>query len=164
MDDYYEILHVSRNADPDIIKAAYNRLALKYHPDRNPGNASAEKMMKRLNDAWSVVGDPSSRSAYDRKREEAAERQPEREKEATHQPPREKETARQAEPKRGAAAEGENQTKRRDINAPRTGNNPEIRKPNWLRSVVGIALFVAIRAIGGSIAIIVAAMLLHMLR
>ena len=80
------------------------------------------------------------------------------------QPDREKDKAPQAEPKREAAAQGDKRTKRPDIKASGTGNNPEIRKPNWLVSVCGVALFIAIRAIGCSIAIIVAAMLLHMLR
>lgn len=66
MHDYYETLHVSRRADPEIIKAAYHRLAFKHHPDRNPHDASAGKMMKRLNEAWHVLGDPARRSAYDR--------------------------------------------------------------------------------------------------
>jgi DnaJ domain len=126
MDDYYEILQVSQRADPEVIKAAYNRLALKYHPDRNPGDHSAEKVMKRLNEAWSVLGDPSVRSAFDRKREVEADHQAVREKETKRQPNREKETTHQAERKQETAAEGESrnhQTRRPDSNTPRAGNN-----------------------------------------
>jgi hypothetical protein len=78
MVDYYEILQVSRKADHDVINAAYRRLSFKHHPDRNPGNAAAEKMMKGLNEAWEILGDASSRSKYDGERE-VADRQAEQE-------------------------------------------------------------------------------------
>jgi uncharacterized membrane protein (DUF2068 family) len=87
MDDYYEILQVSRMADPEVIKAAYNRLAFKHHPDRNPGDASAEKVMKRLNLAWEILGDAAARNEYDTEREDCA---ASREREAARQAATEK--------------------------------------------------------------------------
>ena len=65
-DDLYEILGVSRSATPDEIKSAYRKLALKHHPDRNPGNAQSEESFKRANEAYSVLSDPQKRAAYDR--------------------------------------------------------------------------------------------------
>lgn len=64
-EDYYETLGVSRNADADAIKKAYRRLAMKYHPDRNPGDAEAEKKFKYINEAYSVLSDDQKRQAYD---------------------------------------------------------------------------------------------------
>jgi hypothetical protein len=63
--DYYEILQVSRKADPEVIQAAYRRLATKYHPDTGGKSASAD-MMKLLNEGYEVLRDPGKRSAYDR--------------------------------------------------------------------------------------------------
>ena len=62
--DYYEILQVHVNAEPEIIKAAYKRLTTKYHPDVNK-NSEAEEMMKRINTAYSVLSDPARRAEYD---------------------------------------------------------------------------------------------------
>jgi curved DNA-binding protein CbpA len=62
--DYYEILQVSPNADLEVIKAAYKRLALKYHPDSGGAQASIE-VMRLLNDAYAVLCDPELRQAYD---------------------------------------------------------------------------------------------------
>ncbi len=63
--DYYEILGVPRNASQEEIKRAYRQLALKYHPDRNPGNREAEELFKEAAEAYSVLGDPQKRSTYD---------------------------------------------------------------------------------------------------
>ena len=64
--DYYEVLGVSRDAGEADVKSAYRRLALKYHPDRNPGNAEAEEKFKEAAEAYAVLADPDKRSAYDR--------------------------------------------------------------------------------------------------
>ena len=64
--DYYEILGVSREAAEQELKSAYRKLALKYHPDRNPGSAEAEEKFKEAAEAYSVLTDPQKRAAYDR--------------------------------------------------------------------------------------------------
>lgn len=65
MEDYYKILEVQKNASQDEIKKAYRKLAFKYHPDRNHGNAQAEENFKKINEAYSVLGDEAKRAAYD---------------------------------------------------------------------------------------------------
>lgn len=66
MRDYYDILGVSRDADADTIKKAYRQLALKYHPDRNPGSTEAEDLFKEATEAYEVLREPEKRAAYDR--------------------------------------------------------------------------------------------------
>ncbi|MBR1875323.1 DnaJ domain-containing protein [Candidatus Saccharibacteria bacterium] len=63
--DYYEILGVSKNASDDDIKKAYRKLALKYHPDRNPGNKEAEAKFKEATEAHEVLSDKQKRARYD---------------------------------------------------------------------------------------------------
>lgn len=64
--DYYEVLGVGRDSSEDEIKKAYRKLALKYHPDRNQGDASAEGMFKEATEAFSVLSDAQKRATYDR--------------------------------------------------------------------------------------------------
>ena len=64
--DYYEILGVSRTATDQEIKSAYRKLALKYHPDRNPGDKTAEDNFKEAAEAYSVLVDTDKRHMYDR--------------------------------------------------------------------------------------------------
>jgi len=66
--DYYEILGVPRNVSDEDLKKAYRKLVLQYHPDRNPGDKTAEERIREINAAYEVVGDPEKRQAYDRLR------------------------------------------------------------------------------------------------
>ena len=63
--DYYQVLSVPRNATEDEVKKAYRRLAMKYHPDRNPDDAEAEEKFKEAKEAYEVLTDPQKRAAYD---------------------------------------------------------------------------------------------------
>jgi curved DNA-binding protein len=62
--DYYKILGVDRSASDKDIKKAYRQLALKYHPDKNPGDKQAEELFKEINEAYEVLGDPEKRQKY----------------------------------------------------------------------------------------------------
>ena len=64
--DYYEVIGVGRDASDDDVKKAYRKLALKYHPDRNPGDAEAEANFKEAAEAYEVLSDPQKRQTYDR--------------------------------------------------------------------------------------------------
>ncbi len=66
MADYYDLLGVDRNADDKALKGAYRKLALKYHPDRNPGDREAEERFKEINEAYAVLSDSEKRARYDR--------------------------------------------------------------------------------------------------
>ena len=63
--DYYEVLSVAKDASGDEIKKAYRKLAIKYHPDRNPDDANAEEKFKEAAEAYSVLSDPQKRQQYD---------------------------------------------------------------------------------------------------
>jgi molecular chaperone DnaJ len=63
--DYYEVLEVSKNSTPEEIKKAYRQKALKYHPDRNPGDKAAEEKFKEAAEAYEVLSDPQKKSRYD---------------------------------------------------------------------------------------------------
>lgn len=63
--DYYKILGIERNASADEIKKAYKKVAIKYHPDRNPGNKEAEEKFKQAAEAYDVLRDPDKRARYD---------------------------------------------------------------------------------------------------
>lgn len=63
--DYYEILEITRTSDKETIKKAYRKMALKYHPDRNPDDKDAEEQFKRINEAYEVLSDDSKRQIYD---------------------------------------------------------------------------------------------------
>jgi molecular chaperone DnaJ len=64
--DYYEVLGIARGVNDEEIKKAYRRLAIQYHPDRNPGDRQAEERFKEINEAYQVLSDPEKRLQYDR--------------------------------------------------------------------------------------------------
>ncbi|WP_312632184.1 DnaJ domain-containing protein, partial [Mammaliicoccus sciuri] len=63
--DYYEVLGISKDAEAQEIKKAYRKLAMKYHPDRNPGDKEAEEKFKEINEAYEVLSDDTKRKTYD---------------------------------------------------------------------------------------------------
>src|SRR5262245_29699600 len=63
--DYYEILEVERSASAEEIKKSYRKLAVKYHPDKNPGDKAAEEKFKELGEAYEALSDQQKRAAYD---------------------------------------------------------------------------------------------------
>jgi len=63
--DYYEVLGVAKTATADEIKKAYRKLAIQYHPDKNPGNKEAEEKFKEATEAYEVLIDDKKRSVYD---------------------------------------------------------------------------------------------------
>ena len=64
--DYYELLECQRGADNSTLKSSYRRLAMKWHPDKNPGDSAAEQRFKSISEAYDVLKDPQKRAAYDR--------------------------------------------------------------------------------------------------
>jgi molecular chaperone DnaJ len=64
--DYYELLEVEKGADDATLKSAYRKLAMRWHPDRNPGDQAAEARFKAISEAYGVLSDPDKRAAYDR--------------------------------------------------------------------------------------------------
>ena len=63
--DFYDVLGVSKEVDSNSLKSAYRRLAMKYHPDRNPGDTEAEKKFKEISEAYEVLSNPEKKAAYD---------------------------------------------------------------------------------------------------
>src|SRR5438132_12462551 len=63
--DYYDVLGVQKQAEVEEIKKAYRKLAVKYHPDKNPGDHTAEEQFKELGEAYEVLCDPQKRALYD---------------------------------------------------------------------------------------------------
>src|SRR5688572_8620205 len=63
--DYYEVLGVNKDASEDDIKKCYRKLAMKFHPDRNPDNPKSEEHFKEAKEAYEILSDPNKRAAYD---------------------------------------------------------------------------------------------------
>src|ERR1700712_1614539 len=63
---YYETLEVERSANGDVLKSAYRKMAMKFHPDKNPGDHTAEVKFKEISEAYDVLKDDQKRAAYDR--------------------------------------------------------------------------------------------------
>lgn len=65
MENYYDILNIPKNADSEEIKKSFRILAMKYHPDKNPGDKAAEEKFKKVNEAYSILSDTAKRREYD---------------------------------------------------------------------------------------------------
>ena len=63
--DFYDVLGVSKEVDSNSLKSAYRRLAMKYHPDKNPGDSEAEKKFKEISEVYEVLSNPEKKAAYD---------------------------------------------------------------------------------------------------
>src|SRR3954470_8540683 len=63
--DFYEVLGINRDATDEDIKKSYRKLAMKFHPDRNPGNKEAEEQFKEAKEAYEILSEPEKRRAYD---------------------------------------------------------------------------------------------------
>src|SRR3954462_4683558 len=63
--DYYEVLGVTRTTPPEDLKKSYRKLAVQYHPDKNPGDKKAEERFKELSEAYEILSDPQKRQMYD---------------------------------------------------------------------------------------------------
>ena len=63
--DYYDVLGIKKNANPEEIKSAYRKSAIKFHPDKNPGNKSAEDKFKEASEAYGILSDKSKKDNYD---------------------------------------------------------------------------------------------------
>ena len=63
--DYYDILGLSKSASDSEIKSSYRKLAMKYHPDRNPGDKKAEEKFKEISESYEILKDPQKKAAYD---------------------------------------------------------------------------------------------------
>lgn len=63
--DYYEVLGLNKGASESEIKSAFRKVAMKYHPDRNPGDKEAEEKFKEVNEAYGILSDPEKKSKYD---------------------------------------------------------------------------------------------------
>src|SRR5579871_2348375 len=64
--DYYEVLGLSKGASAEDLKKAYRKMAMQYHPDRNPGDSTADEKFREVNEAYDVLKDEQKRAAYDR--------------------------------------------------------------------------------------------------